>query len=460
MPDETVTTPARSPAAPADPRSTLVVPITVSAAYLERTLDDVLDGIRPEHGLLYQREELDLGHGITGTVQVWRRGSTHVAMAGDTVNAALPVRVVLLPSWTPQLGPLSLPLDISLPLDVTAEYTVRLQARPQIDNDYNLRLNASFSYEVDRPVGIEAVGMGVTLSGATRRAAEEALEALGDWLNSDDFHYLNFREEAERGWQAVQRPFELAPGHHFQLSIHPEGVHARPFRTRGEFGVLELAVVARIRAQTSTTTPEPPAPLPGVSPGEAPDGIALSLPLEASFASLEAALRDNIANHPWQFDGRHLLLRDVNITGDDDGSLQVRVSVAVTSSHGGFEVDGTLSASGRPRLDIERQHLSLEDFRYDVDTDSRLLNIAATVLRPFAGAILEPWLGLPLAPQAGRLLGEVNARLDTGIALGEGVQLHGRMDGVRLTGLAVSAHALALMVETHGDLQVLIDRRA
>lgn len=54
-------------AGPALPASALVVPITVSAAYRERTLDDVLDRIRPEQGLLYQHEDIDLGGGLTAT---------------------------------------------------------------------------------------------------------------------------------------------------------------------------------------------------------------------------------------------------------------------------------------------------------------------------------------------------------------------------------------------------------
>lgn len=447
-----------TPERPTPATSTVAIPITVTAAFLEQKLDAVLDGIEPgETGLLYQHADLDIGHGLTGTAQVWRRSNSHIVMAGDTINATLPVRVVLLPSWKPHLGSLSLPIDINLPLDISAEYTVRMQARPQLDAGYDLRLHATFDYEVDRPVGIEAAGVGLTLTGATRTAAEEALHSLGTWLNSDRFDYLNFRADVERGWLALQQPVALSPGHHVRLEIAPASVYSRAFRSRGETGILGLAVVARIRALAAADTPTTAVPLPPVSAGAPAAGVEIVLPLEISFASLEAALQENVANHPWHIDGRQVLLRAVQVTGDDAGELQARVDIMVTSESGGFEVEASLSASGKPRLDIAEQRLSLDDFHYDVHTDSTLLNIAATLLRPFAGAILQPWLSLPLAPQAERLLTEVNERLATGIVLADGVTLHGNAGGVRLTGLAVHAQGLAVMVETHGDLEVEID---
>lgn len=437
------------------PRSTIAIPITVTAAHLARTLDQVLDRIEPAHnGLLYQHEDLDLGHGLTGTAQVWRRGSTHIVMADDTIHATLPVRVQLLPAWQPHLGPLSLPIDIPLPLDISAEYTVEMRARPQLDAGYDLRLHATFDYHVDQPVGIEAVGLGLTLTGATRTAAEKALHSLGDWLNSDRFDYLNFRDDVERGWLALQQPLALSPGHHLRLEIEPEGVFTRDFHTQGDTGVLGLAVVARIRALASVTGATVPAPLPPVTRRSATAGVDLLLPLELPFASLAAALQENVTHHPWHIDGRDVRVHAVDVTGDDNGELQVRVDIAVTTEGGGYDVEASLSARGKPRLDSASQQLTLDDFSYDVHTDRALVNIAATLLRPFAGAILQPWLNLPLAPQAERLLAEMNARLGTGLELTDGVLLHGRADTIELTGLTVTGDGLVVTVATRGELQV------
>lgn len=454
---ETVASPS-DPSAP--PTSTLTVPIRISALYIERSLDHVLEGLRPESpGLLYQHDTLDIGAGLTGVAQVFRRGSTHVVMAGDAIIATLPVRVLLKPAWKPGIGLLSLPLDIHLPIEISAEYTVRLYARPQLDAGYNLRLNATFDYSVDRAVGIEAIGfdIGISFGGASRRAAEEALHSLCGWLNSDEFDYLNFRAQIHRGWEALQQPVNLSPGHQVRLTIAPEGVYALPFHSDANTGVIGLAVVARVQALSSTTHTGSVTPLPPISPGNPPEGITLALPLDMSFAALEEALRENIADHPWHMDGRQVVLRGVAVTGTDTGELRARVDVSVTSDTGGFEIEASLEAHGQPRLDIERQHLSLEGFHYDAHTDNRLLNIVAKLLRPFAGTLLEPWLDMPLAPHAERLLEEANTRLAAGILIAEGVTLSGRAAGVRLTGLTVTAHGFSLLVETHGELSIQVD---
>jgi hypothetical protein len=442
------------------PTSTLTVPIRVSALFIERSLDHVLESLRDESGLIYQHDALDIGAGLTGVAQVWRRGGTHVVMAGDAIIATLPVRVVLKPAWKPGIGLLSLPMGISLPLEISAEYTVRLTARPTLATTYDLRLNATFEYSVDRPVGVEAVGLeiGITFGGATRRAAEEALHSLCDWLNSDKFVYLNFREQVARGWHALQQPVNLSPGHQLRLLIEPEGVYALPFHSDGNTGVIGLAVVARVRAQAASAKTVVAMPLPPISAEAPPQGVTLTLPLDVGFATLETALRENITDHPWHIEGRKVVLRTVEITGSDEGELKARVGISVTTEGGGFDVEATLSASGNPHLDIEKQHLSLEGFRYDAHTDSRLLNVLATLLRPFAGRLLEPWLEMPLAPHAQRLLDEANARLAAGIELGEGVTLLGNAAGVRLTKLNVTSHGLVLQVETHGELSIRADR--
>lgn len=449
-----------SPDETAWPLSTITVPITVTSTFLRGALDEVLARLQPEAGLLYRERDLDIGLGLSANVAVWRRGATHVAMNDDAIDVTLPVRVEVRAAWRPRAGSAVLPFAVPLPVPLSADYTVVMKCRPTLTADYTLRLNAGFEYLVDRAMGFERYGVGLTFSGASRRAAEESLAALGNWLNSDDFRHLGFRTEAEQGWLALQQPVTLSSGHEIRLDIRPAGVFARPFATSAGGGLFVLAIVARIRGTASAAGNARVTPLPEISIGEPPAGIAVSLPLTLPFATLEAALQENVAHHPWQIDGRQVVLKAIQVEGDDTGALQVKVDVVVTGESGHFTVEATLGAGGRPRLDVDGQHLALEDFHYDVHTDSRLLNIAATLLRPFAAAILQPWLSLPLQPQAQRLLEEVNTRLATGIGLTDGVTLRGEVLGVRLTGLSVTAAGLALAMETHGQLSVAIDHHA
>lgn len=437
------------------PRSTIAVPVRITPDFLRRRLDELLDGLHPEApGLLYRDPDLDLGHGLRGDVRVHRRGPTAVHMAADTVHASLPVRVTIRPAWSPPGVARWLALPSPVPL--AADYTVRMRAYPRLDPDYNLRLDAAFEHRVDRSVGFGALGMRLSFPDATRAAAEEALSALAGWLNSDDFRHLSFRTEAERGWQALQAPVTLSAGHHLRLAVAPEEVRARPFRTQDGDGFLTLAITARLHGTAGEAGPHAPVPLPTLSPGAPASGISLALPLSVSFVALEAALRDNVLRHPWRIEHREVTVHEIAAAGADDGSLQVQVGISVTTEGHAYDVQATLSARGRPRLDVDGQHLALEDFRYDVETDRTLLNIAATLLRPFAGAILQPWLSLPLQPQAQRLLDEVNQRLERGIRLAGDVALHGRVLGIRLSGLQVDSAGLRATLETHGELSVTV----
>lgn len=450
-----MTPPALAGVDPHPPLSVISIPVRVTAPYLQQSLDEVLDGLHPEPGLLHHEPSIDAGHGVAAEVHVWRRAATRVTLNNDAITAEMPVRVGLRARWRPSAGPLRLPLSLPAPFPLDADYTIRLLARPVLDAGYRLRLNALFEYQIDRPIGIERFGMGLTFSGASRIAAEQALSALTTWINSDGFRYLDLRDQAERGWHALQAPVNLSRNHQVRLAIEPEGVHALPFTTTHGEGRLELAISARLHGTMQAGNAVIPVPLPPLS-GDAPPGkgISVALPLTVSFAAIEDALQENVLHHPWHIDGRAVLLRAVRTRGDDEGRLSAEVSVSLADSEGHHLVEAELSASGRPTLDNDGQHLALRDFRYDMHTDSRLLNIAATLLRPFAGAVLEPWLSLPLEPQAERLLDEINARLSEGIRLAEGIALSGRIDSMQLAELSIDAEALRLTIRTGGELQL------
>lgn len=459
MTDDTPDAPQADAGRP-DPVSTVSIPIQVSADYLARSLTRVLDELHPEPRLLYHEEDIALGNGVYAAIRVSRRGELRVHMASDAVEASLPVHLAIHLSWKPALHLLGSELGLPVPVELDADYTVHMHARPRLDPGYDLRLHATFDYQIDRPVGFERFGLSLSLAGATRSAAEDALHSLGDWMNSERFDYLNYRREVAEGWAALQQPVVLSSGHHLRLEIRPEGIHALPFHTQGDKGVIGLAATVRLRALAETAHAAEPVPLPAISPGEPPPGIALSLPLELPFDALEAALRENVADRPWHFDGRDITLRGAHLEGGADSELRARVDIDLKATGKGFDVAAHLLARGRPHLDTARQKLSLTDFEYDIETDSRLLNIAASLLRPFAGAVLEPLLSLPLEPLAERMLGEVNVRLAAGVPLAEDVTLHGRIEGVRLDAIAVNEQGLLLATTTRGTLAVEIASRA
>lgn len=114
--------------------------------------------------------------------------------------------------------------------------------------------------------------------------------------------------------------------------------------------------------------------LPPISNSAYTTGINTYLDAVYEYKFFNKLLNDSLRNRPFEVEGRTFVIKDVNISGTNEGKIQVDVSFSGNRK-------GTLHLSGTPVLDTAKQVLSMPDVSFALDTKDMMVNIAKALFR-------------------------------------------------------------------------------
>ena len=116
------------------------------------------------------------------------------------------------------------------------------------------------------------------------------------------------------------------------------------------------------------------APLPPVSNSEDNGQISTYLNAVYEYKFFNRLLNDSLRNKPFELEGRTFVIRDVAISGTNEGKIQVDVSFTGNRT-------GVLHLSGTPLLDTVHQVLTMPDISFALDTRDMMMKIARSLFR-------------------------------------------------------------------------------
>jgi hypothetical protein len=111
------------------------------------------------------------------------------------------------------------------------------------------------------------------------------------------------------------------------------------------------------------------AALPPVNNSQYSTGIKTYLDAVYQYSFFNKLMTDSLVNKPFEVEGRTFVIKDVNLSGTNDGKIQVDVSFTGNRK-------GVLHLKGTPLLDAEKQVLSMPDVSFSLDTRDMMVNIA------------------------------------------------------------------------------------
>jgi hypothetical protein len=116
------------------------------------------------------------------------------------------------------------------------------------------------------------------------------------------------------------------------------------------------------------------AALPPISGSDYRTGITTYLNAVYEYKFFNKLMNDSLRNKPFEVEGRTFVIKDVNISGTNDGKIQVDVTFNGNRR-------GVLHLSGTPVLDSAKQVLSMPDVSFALDTKDMMVNIAKALFR-------------------------------------------------------------------------------
>jgi hypothetical protein len=116
------------------------------------------------------------------------------------------------------------------------------------------------------------------------------------------------------------------------------------------------------------------AALPPIGNSQYSTGINTYLDAVYQYSFFNKLMTDSLVNKPFEVEGRTFVIKDVNLSGTNDGKIQVDVSFTGNRK-------GVLHLKGTPQLDAEKQVLTMPDVTFALDTKDMMVNIAKALFR-------------------------------------------------------------------------------
>lgn len=188
------------------------------------------------------------------------------------------------------------------------------------------------------------------------------------------------------------------------------------------------------------------APLPPVINTETNGAINTYLNLDYDYSFFTKILNDSLHNKPFEVEGRTFVIKNVTISGSDNG--KVTIDVGFTGNR-----EGVLHLSGTPVIDTAKQLLSMPDISFSLDTRDMLAKIAKGLIRKRAMKTLQNVSFLDIGALIKRNREKIAERLNQPI--NDWMSTVGRLDELKITGLITTRSHLQMQVHIRGSLSLL-----
>jgi hypothetical protein len=188
------------------------------------------------------------------------------------------------------------------------------------------------------------------------------------------------------------------------------------------------------------------AALPPISSSDYVGGISTYLNAVYEYKFFNKLMNDSLRNKPFEVEGRTFIIKDVNISGTNEGKIQVDVSFTGNRK-------GVLHLSGTPVLDTDKQVLSMPDISFSLDTKDMMVNIAKSLFRKKIMKQLQNQSVLDIAALIEKNKTAIEARLNQSVT--PWMSTAGNFQQLKLVGLLPQKDYIQVQAYIRGNLMLI-----
>jgi hypothetical protein len=186
--------------------------------------------------------------------------------------------------------------------------------------------------------------------------------------------------------------------------------------------------------------------LPPVNTSEASNGVSTYLNAVYDYTYFTQMLNDSLRNRPIDIEGKTFVIKDINMSGTDDGKIQLALSFSGNRT-------GTVRLSGTPVLDTARQVLSMPDINFSIESRDILLNMAKGLFRKKIMKELKDQSVLDIAALIERNKSAISNRLNQ--TVNEWMTTKGALQELKLIGLLPQKNHLQIQIYVKADIALI-----
>jgi hypothetical protein len=230
------------------------------------------------------------------------------------------------------------------------------------------------------------------------------------------------------------------------LNLNPTALRVSPFTMVKDTLYFSVGYDGSPRFSSDSQRLVTRAPLPPISSAGNSGGINTYLDAVYEYKFFNQILNDSLRDKPFEVEGRTFVIKDVKISGSNDGKIQVDVAFSGNRK-------GVLHISGTPLLDTASQVLSMPDISFSLDTKDILVNIAKGLFRKRVMKQLKNQSVLDIAALITRNKAAIEARINQPVT--GWMRTTGSFREIRLVGLLPQKDYIQVQALIRADIVLI-----
>ncbi|MCL2181845.1 MAG: DUF4403 family protein [Chitinispirillia bacterium] len=432
------------PPAPLTPVPSVInIPAEIKMSYIENAVNKQLSGN------IYRNNAYPVEGIGSAQITVKKDGRIKIRANRDMLTYKIPLKISLRFSFSI--------LGHTEYQDVDAGIAIALRSKYTLKNNWQLATTTTvdgYEWTTAPTVKIRFITIPVKPI-ADFLVSKQAgiINDLGKMVDNAVLSEVNLKTMVAPLWQQFQIPTEIAipdMTDRLWLRFDPSDIYMAGITGRGE----SVSAMMGIRAVTEAVIgdkPNAPAPkpLPNFKTSDKQDSsFTINLYAEIPFTKATGICRELFVGQTLKSGRQKVLVHDIDISGGNDGLAHVKMDLSGS-------LKGTVRVTGRAVYNESAQTLSIDNFNFDVETQSQFERTKNWLLKGIIMSKMRPLMKFPLDKQLDgtkKLLQEMLSERE----LYKGVVFNGRVDTLSVRGIEVTGNAFRAVVLAKGTAGVKI----
>ncbi|MDX8380758.1 MAG: DUF4403 family protein [Ghiorsea sp.] len=353
--------------APVPVKSTFSLRVNISS----KTLHDKLEAAVP---LVYTGK----GHGTVGKT-ITTSYNTKYEIKREEIDLTLAENTIAIATHLSGTGNAVVPARmlrprISVTMDVEAD--IGIESLVKVNSGWFIESSTTTHLKVTK-AATKILKIPVSAIGDVQEALDPKMDELGKKVTAA-LDKIDVRTHVEKAWQKLAQPMLVDKKKKGWLRVKPIALYYSGFTPTntgivavlGVDAVISGAYGAKPKDMTVGSLPAFKTVLPTAS------GFNINLPVFASYEYLREPLKKNVMGKVFELDhGSKVEVTDVNLYSNGE-KIVVMIDVMAKLPNKWLDVPSKIYFSGKPVFNQKTKHLSMQDFNYDLRTESYLLEVA------------------------------------------------------------------------------------
>lgn len=409
-------------------RSVLSIPIELSIAELEKTLNNQLDGV------VY--EDNDFRDGDNMKIKAIKREAIRLRVDSQVISYTVPVD-------------LSIEYNAGITkLKATGEISMDFATAFQIREDWGIETSTVVKGHrwLQKPK-VRMAGINIPVGFVANLVLNNSRKYIASTIDGLVKNEGGLENLVSDTWSQMYEPILVSPEYSTWLSVNPQHIGMSPIVTRQDSFYMQL----RIEGEPTVSVGPKPKALQAIDlppfkeEVQTFEGFVINIGANITYEEAERLARESLVGETFDYGKRFVMVEDINLWGQED---MVIVSTRLRGSY-----TGEIYLQGRPVYNINKGTIELRDLDFTLDTRNFLFKSAGWLLKGPIKNQIQDNMNFLLQSNLRESKEMITQQLN-GYQLAPGVQMTGRVDKLDIRDVYVLREGLRADILVTGAIKI------